>query len=107
MIIKKDPKYWPERYSEDSNSKKMINNLQLHFTFKEFMHALDLMALPEDSANKTPTQITEANITFFSKLHRTIESINTRGKAKGLKPMMKGKTQNAVELASEKSVPEN
>jgi hypothetical protein len=107
MIIKKDPQYWPERYSETNNSSKKMNNLQLHFTFKEFLHAFDLMAIPENSNKKTPTNITEAKVNFFSKLHKAIESINIRAKSKGLKPMMKGKTPTTMELSSEKSVPEN
>jgi hypothetical protein len=75
-----------------------MNNLQLHFTFKVFMRAFDLMTIPENSSKKTPTQITEAKVNFLAKLHTAIESTNIRSKSKGLKPMMKAKTPSTMEL---------
>jgi hypothetical protein len=75
-----------------------MNNLQSHFTFKEFMRSFDLMTIPENSSKKTPIQITETKIKFLSKLHKAIESTNIRSKSKGLKPMMKGKTPSTMEL---------
>jgi len=69
-IITKDEKYWSQRPNSRSNMKGGAKSQ--YFSFKDFIKALELMAIPE-RAKLTRKDISEAKAKFFSKLQKLIE----------------------------------
>lgn len=100
-VLIKDPVYWPnEGIIHDPNNDSSMR--PVYFTFKDFIHAFEIMSFPDELTQINNTQLVEMRVKFWTQLHKAIQRLNARSAAK----TAKGKSPNTSDILSGKSTPE-